>query len=238
MGFGFAKNWQRPAKKVQRHLHTEIHHYLFSISCFCAFWSSPREEKLTDESSDDDTSISSLESESSCSTMKSEQSAKIPIYKDFDGDDVDSVEDDLPIIDTDSSVLLWNCDNDLTPQVGSSAIIGLGENWLLRIELIIRCFSLSYIMSMMFTSLNSTLWMVVSWQEVVLVGNWSYGIFETKSRLLKDNVGNSINKIWLPNSWWVNAGGFKSSWRCEGGNKLWKKGFSGKNGQISLSSDF
>ncbi|XP_065219338.1 uncharacterized protein mmm isoform X2 [Planococcus citri] len=77
----------------------------------------PREDKLPDDSSDDTTSISSLESASSCSTMKSEQSVRIPAYEDTDGEDVDSIEDDLPITDTDSSVLLWNCDNDLTPQL-------------------------------------------------------------------------------------------------------------------------
>lgn len=41
----------------------------------------------------------------------------IPLYEDDFSDKSTSIIDEVPFLDTDSSVLIWNCSNDLFPQV-------------------------------------------------------------------------------------------------------------------------
>lgn len=77
-------------------------------------------EALDDETNDfvnDEESFEdNTESESSFD-KRFEPFLNIPLYDDVPSDDSEEAEDYLQITDTDSSVFIWNCNNDFYPHV-------------------------------------------------------------------------------------------------------------------------
>lgn len=70
-----------------------------------------------EESTDSDTSL----------TICLDPPQNFPLYEDIPSDDSEDVEDYLQIDDTDSSVLIWNDDNDLYPHVSTQAAVQLDD---------------------------------------------------------------------------------------------------------------